>query len=201
MIKSNVSVCAVISRSAIVKKGKENGSFISFNVSLPIVGRDGSQKTFEISVSAEGDESTAPLYTAGSRVAIKGALTLRKRNEVIYFNLRAEKVEIVSATDEDKIEGDFHFKGKISKEGVKNLKDKKGKSFQSFSAFSTDHDGDNVEFIWVRFLNFHPSDEDYLKANAYVEVKGDLQMGVYKEALSLDCRVNEIAPWDLQHNS
>ena len=201
MIKSNVKICATISRAASVKEGKDNGPFVSFSVSLPVTGRDGSQKTFNISVSADGDQSNAAMYTEGVRVSIKGILTLRKRNDVVYFNLHAEDVEIVAITEEDKIEGDFHFMGKISKEGVKNLTDKKGKSFQSFSAFSSDRDGDNVEFIWVRFLNFHPSNEEFLKANAYVEVKGELQLGVYKEALSLDCRVKEIAPWDLQRNS
>lgn len=201
MIKSNVTICAAINRAASMKEGKDNRSFISFNLTLPLVGKDGSTQTVDVSVSADGDQTVASLYTAGRRVIVKGELTFRKRNDVVYFNLHADDIKFAAATDADSIEGDFHFKGKISKDGVKTHTDKKGKSFQSFSAFSTDRDGDNVEFVWVRFLNFHSSKESFMKANAYVEVKGDLQLGVYKDALSIDCRVREIVPWELQRHA
>ncbi len=201
MIKSNVTVCAVINRAATVKEGKENGTFISFSLNLSVKGRHGSEMPLEISVSADGDKSSASIYTQGRRVLVKGTLSLRKRGDKTYFNLRADSIDLVKTNESDKIEGDFHFKGKISKKGVEDITDSKGNPYQAFSAFSSDRDGDNVEFIWIRFLNFHPVHEDYMKPQAYVEVKGKLQLGVYKEALSIDCLVDEITPWELSHRS
>ena len=80
------------------------------------------------------------------------------------------------------------------------VKDRKGKDFQVFSAVSVDKDGEQAEFTWVRFLNFHPTPEadDCLKPGAYVEVKGDLQLSVWKESLSIDCRVKDVKPWVLK---
>ena len=91
MIKSNVIICAEISRAAVMKGVKESPSFMSFSVSLPLEGRDGSKKNLEISVSADGDETLADTYTLGRRVNIEGSMTLRKHGEHLYFNVRAEK--------------------------------------------------------------------------------------------------------------
>ena len=91
----------------------------------------------------------------------------------------------------------MNFRGKISKKGVEAKIDKHGTSFKAFSAFSTDKDGDNVEFTWVRFLCFNLNDEDFLKANVYIEAKGDLQLGVYKDEISLDCLLREVSPWKI----
>ncbi len=198
MIKCNVSACAAINRAASVKNVKDN-SFLTFGIKIPVEGRDGSKKDLEVSVSIDGDKSKASVYAVGRRLNISGTMTVRKKGGKTYFNLRADSAELANSKSENFIEGTMEFRGKIGKKGVEVKTDKKEKTYKAFSAFSSDKDGDNVEFTWVRFLYFNPKDgEDFLQANTYVECKGDLQLGVYKDEISLDCRVSEVAPWDLE---
>ena len=198
MIKCNVSACAAINRAASVKNVKDN-SFLTFGITIPVEGRDGSKKDLEVSVSVDGDKSKASVYAVGRRLNISGTMTVRKKGGKTYFNLRADSAELANSKSENFIEGTMEFRGKIGKKGVEVKTDKKEKTYKAFSASSSDKDGDNVEFTWVRFLYFNPKDgEDFLQANTYVECKGDLQLGVYKDEISLDCRVSEVAPWELE---
>ena len=93
----------------------------------------------------------------------------------------------------------MEFRGKIGKNGVEEKEDKNKKLFKTFSAFSLDKNGDKNDFTWVRFLYFDPKEgEDFLQANTFIEAKGDLQMGVFKGALSLDCRLTSVSLWDVK---
>lgn len=201
MIKSEVSVCAVISRGATVKESKDGKSFVSFGCTIPLKGRYGDQRELELSVSCDGDKGLASILARGKRVEILGNLSIRKKDGKVYYNLRADGgVDVVKSSEPDKIEGEMTFSGKIGKNGVDVKNDKKGKPFQAFSAFSTDKDGDKAEFIWVRFLNFTPVEADFMRAGSYVDVKGDLQFSVYKSEISIDCRVKEIAQTVFNNN-
>ena len=199
MIKCNVNICAVISRAASVVNGKDGDSFLSFVVKLTVTGRDGSAKDMEVSVSLDGDKSKAPVFASGRRVNLTGTLSVRRKAGKQYFNYRADHAELANSKDGDRIDGEMEFRGKIGKKGIEEKKDKKGGLYKVFTAFSTDKDGDNVEFTWVRFLYFNPQGGgDFLSANTYVDVVGDLQLGVFKDEISLDCRVSDVKPWVLE---
>lgn len=199
MIKCESTACAVITRSASVKAGKEDTQFVSFGITVPVVGRNGEKKNLEVSVTVDGGKDVAAVYTNGRRVNILGNLNIVKRNGKVFFNLRADGgVELTKSTEPDKFEGTLLFRGKIGKKGIGEKEDKKGEKFKVFSAFSTDKDGDKAEFTWVRFLYFNPKDgEDFLQAGAYIEAKGELQLGVFKDEVTLDCRLADVAPWEL----
>lgn len=198
MIKCDLNVCAAINRAAAVKQGKDGNSFLSFGIKIPVEGRDGAKKDLDVSVSLDGDKSKASVFAVGRRVKLSGVMTVRKRDGKTWFNLRADSAELANSKDGDLIEGTMEFRGKIGKKGVEENKDKKENLYKAFSAFSTDKDGDKAEFTWVRFLYFNPKEgEDFLQANAYIEAKGDLQLGVFKDEVSLDCRVSEVSQWIL----
>ena len=200
MIRCELTACAVITRSASVKAGKDDTQFVSFGITVPVVGRNGEKKNIEVGVTVDGGKDVAAVYTNGRRVNILGILNIVKRNGKVFFNLRADGgVELTKSTDPDKFEGKMEFKGKIGKKGVDEKKDKKDNVFKSFSAFSSDRDGDKTEFTWVRFLYFNPKEgEDFLQPNAYIQAKGELQLGVFKDEISLDCRLEEVSPWELK---
>ena len=200
MIRCELTACAVITRSASVKAGKDDTQFVSFGITYPVVGRNGEKKNLEVSVTVDGGKDVAAIYTNGRRVNILGILNIVKRNGKFFFNLRADGgVELTKSTDPDKFEGKMEFKGKIGKKGIDEKKDKKDNVFKSFSAFSSDRDGDKTEFTWVRFLYFNPKEgEDFLQPNAYIQAKGELQLGVFKDEISLDCRLEEVSPWELK---
>ena len=200
MIKCNVSCCAVVSRSASLKEGKNGEKFIAFSVKYPVTGRDGEKKELEISVSMDGGKTVAASITTGRRVNIVGTMYMKKRDGKLYFNIRAtEGVDITKSTEADRMEGTVDFRGKIGKKGVEVKKDKNDKEFKTFSAFSSDKNGEKVDFTWMRFLYFNPKDgEDFLKESAYIEAQGELQLGVFKDEITLDCRLSEVKPWEMQ---
>lgn len=200
MIKFEVEVCAKITRAAIVKNTAEGGTFVSFGVTLPIEGRDHSKKDMEIGVTIDGGKAEKAAYTIGRRVRVLGTMTVRKKSGRTFYNLRGDGgCELTKTTEPDSIEGSVEFRGKIGKNGVEERVDKKGNPFKSFSAFSSEKDGDAIEFTWVRFLYFNcKENEDFLQANTYVEVKGQLQLGVFRDDISIDCRVEEASPWELK---
>ena len=206
MIKCEVSkLSAVIDRQAEPKKGKDGQTFLSFSVKLPVEGRDGSLSGILISVSVDGDKGKAADLTVGRRVEIQGTLSPRKKGDTVFFNLRAEDVKVIGKDEADAIEGEMHFQGKIGKDrdgrpAVENRTDKKGNPFQTFSAYSSEKDGDSREYIWVRFLNFSPDCDGCVKAEAFIEVKGDLQLGFFNNKPDISCRVRKIQPWTLQNN-
>lgn len=202
MIKCEVTCCGVISRSAEVKENKETQEkFLTFKMKYPVKDRSGETKELEISVSMPGDKGQAQLYTSGRRVRVSGTLYLRKRKDTIFFNLRNTGGDILAnSKDEDSLEGTMEFTGKIGKKGVDEKNDRKGNPYKAFSAYSSEKtDGDKREFIWCRFLYFDPKPEgeDFLKAEGTVECKGDLRLGVFKGAISLECILKEVNEWVL----
>ena len=210
MIKCEVTASAIISRAAQVKKDKEDKDFVTFGIKVPVHGRNGEKKDMEISVSVNGGKEVAAVYTQGRRVSVTGVMSVRKKDGKMFFNLRSSKdVELLNTVTDETISGTMEFRGKIGKKGVEERKDKNDKVFKAFQAFSSEkqEEGKNPEFIWVRFLYFNPNEgEDFLKADSYIEAKGDLQLGVFKrksdngdtkEEITFDCLVKSVTPWVL----
>jgi len=203
MIKCNVTkLCAAIDRQAQPKQGKDGHSFLSFGVLLSVTGRDGSSSGLPISVSVEGGKEQASAYYTGRRVQLSGLLSPRKKGDTIYFNLRADKVEFVRNSEEDAIEAEMHFLGKTAKDrpgkpAIDRRTDKKGDPYVTFAAYSSEKDGENCEFLWVRFLDFDPDGKDFVRAGTFVEVRGSLQLGLYNNKPDIGCLVSEIQPWQL----
>ena len=112
---------------------------------------------------------------------------------VIYEKVPAEDVKDKEIITLGTVYGSYSLASQIIKFNKNN------DTYKAFSAFSTDKDGDKAEFTWIRFLYFNPKDdEDFLKADAYIEAKGDLQLGVFKDEISMDCRISEVKPWVLE---
>ena len=94
----------------------------------------------------------------------------------------------------------MEFKGKIGNKGIENMTSKKGTSFKVFSAFSSDKDGENRAFTWVKFIVGKTLDIN-VNAGEYVEVHGDMQLDVYKNKLQFGCRTTSVSHWDLKANT
>ena len=197
MIKSNLKVCAVINRAASVKKDKKGASYLSYGVQLPVSGKNGESQTLVINVMMAPSKGSVSDLTVGRRVALEGEMTIHKHGGKLCCYLRPESVELVE-NGSDSIEGTLEFRGKLGKKEVELKEDKNGNIYMVFSAFSTDKTKDKPEFTWVSFLYFDPKDgEDFLKSGTYIDAKGTLQLGVYQDAVTLDCLVDEVKPWIL----
>ena len=197
MIKSNLKVCATINRAASVKKDKKGASYLSYGVQLPVSGKNGESQPLVINVMMAPSKGSVSDLTVGRRVALEGEMTIHKHGGKLCCYLRPESVDLVE-NGSDSIEGTLEFRGKLGKKEVELKEDKNGNIYMVFSAFSIDKTKDKPEFIWVSFLYFDPKDgEDFLKPGTYIDAKGTLQLGVYHDAVTLDCLVDEVKPWIL----
>lgn len=196
MIKAEVNVIGTVSRTAVVRDGKEGTKFVTFGVSVVILAKSGINKTVEISVAKDyqlGDDISL-IQAKDNRVGLKGTITFRKKGDNLYLNMEASEVNVVKPEDKDIIEGDMTFLGKVgNKIEVKDSKN--GKKFLSISGFSTTKEGEDFEYTWVRFIQFEAEKPEWLVPKAGIEVKGKLELDVYNDKLDISCRVSELKEW------
>lgn len=196
MIKCNVTVCGTISRQAQMRANKEGKQFISFGISVVVQAKTGINKTIEISVAKDGNNQAELVnYPIGSRVEVAGVLQFHKKGDVLYLNLSALGVNSFNAGNQDAITGSIEFRGTIGKQ-VEVKTDKKGKPYTMFSAYSSEKDGENYSYTWVRFMQFDTQKADWVQTKAGINAKGDLQVGAYNDRLDLTCRITELTPWE-----
>ena len=196
MIKCNVTVCGTISRQAQMRANKEGKQFISFGISVVVKAKTGINKTIEISVAKDGNNQAELVnYPIGSRVEVAGVLQFHKKGDVLYLNLSASGVNSSNAGNQDTITGSIEFRGTIGKQ-VEVKTDKKGKPYIMFSAYSSEKDGENYSYTWVRFMQFDTPKADWVLAKAGINAKGDLQVGAYNDRLDLTCRITKLTPWE-----
>ena len=196
MIKAEVNVIGTVSRTAVVRDGKEGTKFVTFGVSVVILAKSGINKTVEISVAKDyqlGDDISL-IQTKDNRVGLKGNITFRKKGDNLYLNMEASEINVAKPEDKDIIEGDMTFLGKVgNKIEVKDSKNVK--KFLSTSGFSTTKEGEEFEYTWVRFIQFEAEKPEWLVPKAGIEVKGKLELDVYNDKLDISCRVSELKEW------
>lgn len=196
MIKCNVTVCGSISRQAQVRTSKEGKSFVSMGINVVIPAKTGINKTVEISVAKDGNSAEEFSNCGiGSRIEVTGTLTFHKKGEVLYLNLAASGVNTFNAGDKDFIKGDLEFRGSLGSK-IEGKNDKKGNPYLTFSAFSTEKNGDEFAFTWIRFMKFGESPKEWMKPKAGIEAKGELQMGVYNNQLDIACNLTEMKEYE-----
>ena len=105
MIKCNVTINGIVSRTASMRTNKEGKSYISFAVKISILAKAGSSKQVEVFVSKNGTTAELLSYVTGQRIELKGVLTFRKREENLYLNFHADSV----AFSTEKHEENFAF--------------------------------------------------------------------------------------------
>lgn len=199
MIKVQATINGVISKSATVRTAGDGKMFIGFPVKLTVPGSRNNMpgKELTVSVSKDGDESELTAFAAGTRIEATGTLTFRKTGDNLYFNFHADTINLSPESNKDAIEGMLEFKGTVGK-GVDEKTDKKGGKYVSFSAYSTEKSGDALQFTWVRFIKLDYVKEAFLEAKAKIHATGKLTVSAYNGRIDLDCRMEEVKPWERQ---
>ena len=199
MIKVQATINGVISKSATVRTVGDGKMFIGFPVKLTVPGSRNNMpgKELTVSVSKDGDESELTAFAAGTRIEATGTLTFRKTGDNLYFNVHADTVNHSPESSKDAIDGTLEFKGTVGK-GVDEKTDKKGGKYVSFSAYSTEKSGDALQFTWVRFIKFDYGKDAFLEPKAKIHATGKLTVSAYNGRIDLDCRLEEVKPWERQ---
>ena len=192
MIKSNVTVCGIVARQAVMRTGKEGKPFLSVPMNIVVPARSGSDKTIEISIRTDGSEADIANYRIGARIEATGMLTFKRRGDSLYLNLSASGVNVSPETDEDSVTGEMEFRGKVGKR-IDERTDRKGNPYLQFSAHSTEKVGESFESVWVRFIRFNAGREEWLQPGCRVQVRGEMNLSAYDGSLNISCKVAEMA--------
>ena len=196
MIKCNVNVIGKVYRPVELKEDRNGNPFVTFGISVELKDKPES-KSIDISVASDGEDNSVLSLKSGDRVKLTGVLTFRKREDTVYYNFSAEKVQKIGQ-EEDSISGKIQFKGTVGNKDIQECQGKKG-AFRVFDAYSSEKvDADKFAFIWVHFLNFAPDKATWLRPATSIVVKGELEVKLYNQNLDLGCRVKEITEWQYE---
>ena len=198
MIKCNVTIIGTITRGAEVRATKDGKSFLSFGLQTTLCADSTDKKTIDIAAAMDGNDPTQFGFYSGSRVEIECSLTLRKKEDKVYYNLSCSSIKISENAD-DSITGTMHFKGTL---GTKGLTEKQGKKgpYRYFDAYNSEIDDDNYAYIWVHFIDFSPLAPDWLQPKTSIDAEGDFEFSVFNGRESLNCRISTLALWDKTSN-
>lgn len=204
MIKAEVNVSGIITRSAVVRTNKENNPYLSFMVAVNVHDAKTGSNRVDILVSVPG--APQPMlgdYAEGRRVSVAGSMDIRNKEGKLVFYLTAKDVKTDGVPDGDAISGTMDFRGHLKKENVfEEKKDKNGHAYLLFSGYSSEKVGDTFVSTWVTFMSFPEKGADIstvksdsLRPQARVDIKGRLQVGSYNNAARLTCRVDSISDY------
>ena len=194
MIKCEATICGTISRSATMRTSREGKPFMTFGVSVVLKDRKGQQTTVEVSVAADGREEDLADFSTGTRLRITGPMTFRRKDDVLYFNMRSVSTDR-QTEDEDGITGQMTFRGSIGK-SIDSRTDRKGKPYITFSAFSTEKFGEEFSFVWVKFIHFNHTREPWLHPGIGVDVKGTMDVTANGGVPHLGCQIESLSEWE-----
>lgn len=190
MLKSEVSINGLITRSAVVKTNSEGLSFVTFGLRVNIPDHQGASMILDISVSRDGDDLTG--LVSDARIEAKGTLTFKKRGDKLYLNLHASELNLSPASSTDMLSGTLSFRGTLGK-NIDAKTDKNNKPYLLFSGYSSDKVGEAFEFTWVRFIFF--GENALIQPQAKIEASGEMELSVYNGKLNISCRVSEVKEW------
>jgi len=195
MIKCNVTIVGRVFRAPEIKNDRDGNPFVTFGISTELKEEE-ETRDIDISVACDGEEDTVLSLSIGDRVKVKGVLTFRKREDVLFFNLSANEVK--KTKEKDKIEGDMTFRGTL---GGKDIPEKQGKkgAYRVFDAYSAEKiTEDQFSYIWVHFIDFSDERPDCLIPKTGINAEGTLELTLFNDRLDIGCRVKSISKWEKQ---
>ena len=199
MIKCNVTIIGRVFRAPEIKNDREGNPFVTFGVSTELKD-NGETRDIDISVACDGEDEDVLSLSSGDRVKVKGVLTFRKREDVVFFNLSGSEVK-KDVKEKDKIEGTMSFRGTL---GGKEIQEKQGKkgAYRVFDAYSAEKIAeDKFAYIWVHFVDFSEERPECLVPKAGINAEGALELTLFNDRLDIGCRVKSLSEWEKQFNN
>ena len=198
MIKCNVTIIGRVFRALEIKNDREGNPFVTFGVSTELKD-NGETRDIDISVACDGEDDVVLGLSAGDQVKVKGVMSLRKREDVVFFNLSAK--EVSKTREKDKIEGTMIFRGTLGNKDIQEKQGKKG-AYRVFDAYSAEKIAeDKFSYIWVHFVDFSEERPECLVPKAGINAEGALELNLFNDRLDIGCRVKSLSEWEKQSNN
>ena len=195
MIKCNVTIVGRVFRAPEIKNDREGKPFVTLGISTELKDND-ETRDIDISVACDGEDDSVLGLSIGDRVKVKGILTFRKREDILFFNLSSDEVK--NTKEKDKIEGDMTFRGTL---GGKDIPEKQGKkgAYRVFDAYSAEKVAEyQYSYIWVHFIDFSEERPDCLIPKTGINAEGTLELTLFNDRLDIGCRVKSLSGWERQ---
>ena len=198
MIKCNVTIIGHVFRAPEIKNDREGNPFVTFGVSSELKD-NGETRDIDISVACDGEDEEILSLSSGDRVKVKGVLTFRKREDVVFFNLSANEVN--KTKEKDRIEGTMIFRGTLGNKEIQEKQGKKG-AYRVFDAYSAEKIAEDLfSYIWVHFVDFSEERPECLVPKAGINAEGALELNLFNDRLDIGCRVKSLSEWEKQYNN
>ena len=198
MIKCNVTVVGRVFRAPEIKNDREGKPFVTFGVSTELKD-NGETRDIDISVACDGEDDNVLSLSSGDTVKVKGVLTFRKREDVVFFNLSANEVN--KTKEKDRIEGTMIFRGTLGNKDIQEKQGKKG-AYRVFDAYSAERIAEDLfSYIWVHFVDFSEERPECLVPKAGINAEGALELNLFNDRLDIGCRVKSLSEWEKQYNN
>ncbi len=198
MIKCNVTIIGRVFRALEIKNDREGNPFVTFGVSTELKD-NGETRDIDISVACDGEDDVVLGLSVGDQVKVKGVMSLRKREDVVFFNLSAK--EVSKTREKDKIEGTMIFRGTLGNKDIQEKQGKKG-AYRVFDAYSAEKIAeDKFSYIWVHFVDFSEERPECLVPKAGINAEGALELNLFNDRLDIGCRVKSLSEWEKQSNN
>lgn len=194
MIECNVTATGTISGATKMRTNRTTGeAFMTFDL-LVSLAKDGDTGNMYISVSMPGKEENLADFPEGRRITVKGMLTMRKVNKIVYYNMSRATCE--SSEQPDGVSGKMDFRGTLGREhDIERKTDRKGNEYTLLAAYSSSkNESGEYSYIWQKFILFSPAPE-WLQPQTGVSIEADMNVSVYNKKPDIHCRVTNITPW------
>ena len=189
-----------------MRTDKKGNSYLSLSMSVNL--KSATEQTVtpvSIFVSIP-DSVTADLValTEGRRLVVNGMMDIHKKDDNLTFFLEAKRIATEGVGEEDMLSGIIHFRGHLRTENVYEERTGKtsGKPFLRFSAYSAEKEGEGFVSTWVNFLRFPDGDgnidsikDECMQPKAHVEIRGTLELDVFRGKVNINSRVLEMKPY------
>jgi len=196
MIKAEATVVGTVKQAAQLKQNGKGGYNYAATLKTSIPVKEGGLKEVYLHLSAPQITSAGlERITLNQHVLLKGIVYFRKDGDIIYLNMNVKECSEADLTLPDNISGELIMIGVVGSKGAEVKNGKNGKPVTTFSAYSSDGDGDNRVFTWVRFVRFNGDVDPFLVPKALIQASGVMELQYYKEKLSISCRANELKPY------
>lgn len=195
MITGNVTVCGRIDRTASTSTNKKGEKVTSLTIKVKLP-EGNKMSPCTIQIRQKGD-TTAELmsHRTGNLVTVQGKLILKKFKKETYIFLTPENIVQAGNEAKEEVKGELELYGKIGDE-PKQSESKKGKKYLRFSIYSSELNGEEREYSWVKCIRFGEDKEEFVKKGTLVHIKGEIKAEMYKGKISLTCFVKDMAPWE-----
>ncbi len=184
------------------KDGKQI-SQLTIKTRVPSYSTNFKEKDIFLTAFKKNESLDLSTFKAGDKIIALGDISLKKKDNKIFFNLSIKEIHLSELNANYSIKGEMDFLGVVGKNIVtKTIEEKK--EYTHFPAYSLSFLDNERQYIWIHFIKkdfLLEEEKALLKPRAKIHVKGDVEIKFYKDHLDFNCRIKSLDKWKNKFSS